>query len=241
MRIAQRIADKSVRQFENRPVTIVFLGDSVTHGCFELYQSGPQSIETEYRASKAYHHLLKLMIENVFPACPVNIIDAGVGGDNARGGLQRLERDVISFRPDLAVICFGLNDVCGGPEKLVDYIGTMKSIFGKLRQEDIELICLTPNMIGTRLLEEDTSPLIRGILESIIKYQNNGTMDMYMSALKDLCLEENVPLCDCYSKWKKLYSYGADVTRLLANHVNHPNEEMHWLFAGALFETIFEM
>jgi lysophospholipase L1-like esterase len=241
MRIAERIADKSVRQLENRSVTMVFLGDSVTHGCFELSQNGPQSIETEYRTARAYHHLLKQMIENVFPACPVNIIDSGVGGDNAGGGLKRLERDVISFRPDLAVICFGLNDVCGGPEKLGEYIGNMRSIFRRLNEEDIEIICMSPNMIGTRLLEEETSPFIRGILESIIKFQNNGTMDMYMAALADLCREENVPFCDCYSQWKKLYSYGADVTMLLANHVNHPNEQMHWLFAGSLFRTIFDM
>lgn len=241
MRIAQRIAEKSVKQFENRSVTMVFLGDSVTHGCFELYQNGPESIETEYRTAKAYHHLLKQMIEIVFPACPVNIIDSGVGGDNAGGGLKRLERDVISFRPDLAVICFGLNDVCGGPEKLEEYIGNMRSIFMRLKEEDIELICMSPNMIGTRLLEEDSNPFIRGILESIIKYQNNGTMDMYMTALAELCRQENVPFCDCYSLWKKLYSCGADVTRLLANHVNHPNEQMHWLFAGELFKTIFDM
>lgn len=31
---------------------------------------------------------------------------------------------------------------------------------------------------------------------------------------------------------------GADVTRLLANRVNHPTENMHWLFAASLFEMI---
>ena len=241
MRIAQRIAEKNKNANANRPITMAFLGDSVTHGYFELYQSGPKDIGSECRPSRAYHHILKKMIEDVFPECPINVIDAGVGGDNARGGLARLERDVISFKPDLAVVCFGLNDSCSGMEKLPDYIAAMRSIFKELKRNDIEAICMSPNMIGTRLLEEDTNPFIRGILASIIKYQIDGTMDMYMSALSEMCEEEGVPFCDCYAQWKKLYSYGADVTRLLANHVNHPSETMHELFARALFNKIFEL
>ena len=241
MRTAQRIAEKSKDSHGSRPVTMVFLGDSVTHGCFEIYQSGPNEIDTEYRPSRAYHHLLKGMIEDVFPSCPVNVIDAGISGDSAQGGLARLERDVISFRPDLAVVCFGLNDVCGGPEKLGDYIDSMRRIFQALRREDIETISQSPNMIGTRLLEEETNPFLREVIASVIRFQNDGTMDLYMNALSELCREEGVPLCDCYSQWKKLHNYGADTTRLLVNHVNHPNESMHALFARALFNMIFEL
>ena len=239
MRIAQRIADRNRDPRGSRPVTMAFLGDSVTHGCFEIYQSGPREIEAEYRPSRAYHQLLKEMIESVFPACPVSVINAGVGGDSAKGGLKRLERDVISFQPDLAVVCFGLNDACGGKEKIGEYTQAMKGIFDLLRRADIEAVCLTPNMMGTRLLEEDTNPLIREVISSIIRRQNDGTMEMYMDALRGLCRKENVPLCDCYARWKKLSALGADVTRLLANHVNHPNEAMHGLFARALFDMIF--
>ena len=42
----------------------------------------------------------------------------------------------------------------------------------------------------------------------------------------------------CYEKWKKINAMGADVTHLLANKVNHPNEKMHWIFAWSLFEMI---
>ncbi len=238
MRIAQRIADKCRDPRGHRPVTLAFLGDSVTHGCFEIYRSGENAIDTEYRPSLAYHHQLKQMIEEVFPACPINVIDAGVSGDNAPGGLKRLERDVLSFQPDLAVVCYGLNDACGGPEKLGTYLDAMRSIFTSLQNADIETICLTPNMIASRLLSED-DPFLQSVIAHIVARQNDGTMDLYMDALKALCLEENVPLCDCYAQWKKLSALGADTTRLLANHVNHPNKNMHALFARALFDMIF--
>lgn len=238
MRIAQRIADKCRDPRGHRPVTLAFLGDSVTHGCFEIYRSGENAIDTEYRPSLAYHHQLKQMIEEVFPACPINVIAAGVSGDNAPGGLKRLERDVLSFQPDLTVVCFGLNDASGGPEKLGTYLDAMRSIFVSLQSADIETICLTPNMIASRLLAED-DPFLQSVIAPIVARQNDGTMDLYMDALKVLCQKENVPLCDCYAQWKKLSTLGADTTRLLANHVNHPNKNMHALFARALFDMIF--
>ncbi len=240
MKIAQRIADKCRDPWGHRPVTLAFLGDSVTHGCFEIYRSGENAIDTEYRPSRAYHHQLKQMIEDVFPACPINIIDAGISGDSAPGGLKRLQRDVISFQPDLAVVCFGLNDACGGKEKLGTYLDAMRAIFVSLRDADVETICLSPNMMGTRLLAEE-DPFLRSVISPIVARQNDGTMDLYMDALKKLCETENVPLCDCYTQWKKLSALGADTTRLLSNHVNHPNESMHGLFARALFDMIFDL
>ena len=39
--------------------------------------------------------------------------------------------------------------------------------------------------------------------------------------------------------WKEL-SKTEDTTKLLVNRINHPTQEMHKLFADALFETIFK-
>ena len=55
---------------------------------------------------------------------------------------------------------------------------------------------------------------------------------------KKLCEKENIAVCDCYAKWKKLYDGGVDITELLANKINHPTREMNWLFAYSLVETM---
>lgn len=47
-----------------------------------------------------------------------------------------------------------------------------------------------------------------------------------------------VPVCDVYARWKSLYSYGADITELLANYINHPIREMNRLSAYLLVETM---
>jgi len=55
---------------------------------------------------------------------------------------------------------------------------------------------------------------------------------------KRICAEYAVPVCDCYSKWKKLYEMGVDITKLLSNSINHPTRQMHMLFANSLFEMM---
>ena len=86
-------------------VNIVFLGDSVTHGCFA---SGYGIIGHDRFAS--YTMKFHKMISVLFPNTVFNIINSGIGGDTATTGLARLDRDVIAYHPDLVVVSFGLND-----------------------------------------------------------------------------------------------------------------------------------
>lgn len=238
MRIAERIKENVGRPGQNRPVTIGFLGDSVTQGCFELYSTGEESIETEFRSFQAYHSKLKRMLEEVFPSVPINIINAGVSGDNAPNGRRRLQRDILSFQPDLVVVCLGLNDAGRGMEGIDDYAQALEGIFQELQAADIEVIFMTPNMMGTRAVAEAKDPFIHSLLENITRLQVDGTADAYMEKAREVCAANRIPVCDCYRKWKRLEETGADVTRLLANRVNHPVENMHWLFAASLFEMM---
>lgn len=238
MRITERIRENA--EGKHRPITIGFLGDSVTQGCFELYRTGEKTYATEIRSYEAYHQKLKRLIEEVFPGVLVNTINAGISGDNAVGGENRLERDILSFSPDLVVVCYGLNDVVKGAEGLNEYGEALEQIFQKLKESKTEIIFMTPNMIGERAVAEEKDPLLYSVLEETSLLQRNGTMDSYMEKAKEVCKKNNVTVCDCYQKWKKLKENGADITRLLANRINHPSEKMHWLFAVSLFEMIME-
>ncbi len=240
MKIAELFAKKAKDNWNAPGVTLAFLGDSVTQGCFELYKTSPDSVDTVFDKDGAYHAHLARMLSVLFPSVPVNIINAGVSGSNAAHGLERLERDVISHHPDLAVVCFALNDCGGGPEKLGDYTAALDKIFARLAEENIETIFMTPNMMCTNVSHhymEDK--LFRGIAESCSQLQNGGLLDAYIDAAKELCAKRGVTVCDCYSKWKALARSGADVTELLANKVNHPTREMNKLFAYSLLETMF--
>lgn len=153
---------------------------------------------------------------------------------------RRLERDLISYHPDLAVVCFGLNDVNRGTEGLPAYREALEGIFRELEKAGIETVFLTPNMIGTRTCAEIQDPFLRSAVGEMVKPQTEGIMDLYMAAAREVCAERGVLVCDCYAKWKKLEETGADVTRLLANRINHPEEKMHWLFAISLAEMLLD-
>ncbi len=238
MKIADRIRENAKEIGQHRPIVIGFLGDSITQGCFEIYRTGEASLETEFRSYEAYHQKLKKILEEVFPNVPVIIINAGISGNTANAGKERIERDILSFSPDIVVVCFGLNDVNRGIKGVGEYEKALESIFCELRNRNVETIFMTPNMMGTRAVAEEKDPYIYSVLETVTSLQREGVMDIYMAKAKQVCEKYHIPVCDCYGKWKKLEENGADVTRLLANRVNHPTEQMHWLFAYSLFEMM---
>ncbi len=111
MKIADRIRENAKEIGQHRPIVIGFLGDSITQGCFEIYRTGEASLETEFRSYEAYHQKLKKILEEVFPNVPVIIINAGISGNTANAGKERIERDILAFSPDIVVVCFVLIDV----------------------------------------------------------------------------------------------------------------------------------
>lgn len=217
---------------ENRTVRIVALGDSVTEGCFGLVD---EDIHTAKDPEAAYHQILRRKLLGVFPELTLEIINAGIGGTRAEEGLLRLEKDVLVYQPDLVIVCFGLND---GGEGRNAYIPSLRGIFERLQQENIRVIFMTPNMMNTRLDDRIQPQSLRDYALVTMKRQNNGEMDEMMADAEDLCREMQIPLCNCYDKWKQLSACGVDTTALLANYINHPTREMHALFADSLFDCL---
>ena len=76
---------------------IVCLGDSITYGF------GVQ-------AEEAYPYLLSNLLSREYPEHRPVVINAGINGQTAVQGLERLEEDVLRHRPDWVIIGFGLND-----------------------------------------------------------------------------------------------------------------------------------
>lgn len=225
----------------NPAVTVAFLGDSVTQGCFELYKKTETEIETVFDKNSAYHKYFADIFTVLCPNVPVNIINAGMSGDNAPHGSERLEGDVLRHSPDLVVVCFGLNDCGQGLDGINQYTDALSAIFDRIKASGSELIFMTPNMMCTRLSCHITDKLIKNIAQQVAIRQNEGVLDAYVDAARKLCAEKGVTVCDCYAKWKRLEEVGIDVTELLSNKINHPTRDMNWLFAYSLVETIFEM
>lgn len=240
MRIMQKFAAKAADNASAPGVTLAFLGDSVTQGCFELLERADRGFINCHDRQHVYHTYLQQILSVLYPEVPVNLINAGVAGKNARHGLERLERDVLAHKPDLTVVCFGLNDCGAGEEGLAAYTVALGQIFDGLTAAGSEIIFMTPNMMATHVSPLLTFPLFQTIAKSTAQRQNSGILDRYLEAAKCLCLNRGIPVCDCYQKWKLLQANGINTTELLANKINHPTRQMHWLFAWELVNTMLE-
>ena len=165
MNIMKLLSEKAKDNWNARPVTIAFLGDSVTQGCFEIYEKSKGEIETVFDKNHAYHNYVAKILSVLFPSVPVNIINAGMSGDNAPHALERIEEDVLRYHPDLTVVCFGLNDCNEGIACVDKYVDALRDIFGKLKETGSEIIFMTPNMMNTGISCHITDSLVKEIAE----------------------------------------------------------------------------
>lgn len=94
-RVARQISD-------GEPVLIVAFGSSSTEG---VGASAPAA---------AYPGQLETALRSALQGQRITVLNRGVGGDNAPAMMQRLERDVLSSRPDLVIWQTGSNDPMSG-------------------------------------------------------------------------------------------------------------------------------
>lgn len=241
MKIIEKIARKAKDHYNNEGVTIAFLGDSVTQGCFEIYKKENNEIETVFDKRNSYEMGVFDILCTLFPNVTVNIINAGISGDRSTRGLERVERDVLRHQPDLTVVCYGLNDCSTSIDDSVGtYVKALCGIFEKVRTNGSELIFMTPNMMNTGVSPHLTDKDFIQLAEKSAEKQNNGLFDAHIDAARELCKKMNVPICDCYAIWKGLAKNGVDTTELLSNKINHPTREMNKLFSYELVRTMFE-
>lgn len=240
MKIIEKFKAKLLDHYHAEGVTIAFLGDSVTQGSFELYKLGESGADAVYDQSNSYEMGVFKILSMLYPGVPVNIINAGVSGDTAPWGLDRVERHVIRHEPDLCVVCYGLNDCGLDPERPERYRKAITGIMDKLIEAGIEVLFMTPNMMNTEISPYLTDPFFIDIAKTKMSYQNGGYFDTIIDIAREECAKRGVPVCDCYAIWKRLYESGVNTTELLSNKINHPTREMNKLFAYELVRCMFE-
>lgn len=240
MNIIEKI-NKKKDMYNERPVTIAFLGDSVTQGCFECFPTSEKSLDTVFDYKSAYSTRIKEILNILYPKVQINIINSGISGDSAVNGYERLERDVLCFSPDLCVVSFGLNDSTFGDKGIEKYKNALSNIFSKLSENSIETIFLTQNTMCTKESYHLTQPILIESANRLSKIQNSKILNKYFEQAKSVCEEYNVKICDMYSVWEKMENSGVETTELLANKLNHPIREFHYYIAIKLIETMFEI
>lgn len=232
------VKKKNAAIFAEPAPTVAFLGDSVTQGCFQLYQTGETTLETTYDYTNCCASHLRAILAELYPKVQINLINAGISGDTAPGGSARLDRDIFPFHPHLLVVSYGLNDCGHGIDGIPAYRNALRRIFTRAKAAGIQTIFMTTNMMCTYVSYDNPSEFFRNIARRFSELQNTGVMDSYADTARQICAEEQIPVCDIYKRWKQLSSDGADITRLLANRINHPIPAMNRMAAGLLADML---
>jgi acyl-CoA thioesterase I len=189
---------------ENRTVNIVCHGHSVPAGYFVTPVVDPFN---------AYPHLLHRGLKERFPWAVINVIVTAFGGENSEAGAARFERDVLSLRPDLVIIDYGLNDRPIGTDRAKI---ALVSMIRNAQKRSVKVILLTPTADMDAKPDDPSDPL-----------------NLQAELIRALASEYHVGLADSLAAFQRYVKSGGQLTDLMSQ-VNHPNRRGHELVAGQL-------
>ena len=94
----ERIA-KVLKKAENKePVTLAYLGGSITQGSLS---SAPDT---------CYAALTTKWWKKQYPETEFTYVNGGIGGTTSQFGVSRVESDILTYQPDFVIIEFSVND-----------------------------------------------------------------------------------------------------------------------------------
>ena len=119
--------------------TIVFLGDSIT---------------AQGAGEKGYVTLFRQVIEKSPPDSGIKVIGAGIGGNKVPDLEARLDKDVLSHKPDAVVIYIGINDVWhstrGQGTEIAAFETGLRSLIKRCNDAGARVVLSTPSVIGEK-------------------------------------------------------------------------------------------
>jgi lysophospholipase L1-like esterase len=172
-------------------VTVVALGGSIT-----MHSTG-WALRIAEKMREAY------------PEAQVNFVNAGISGTGSNFGVFRLERDVMSYHPDLVFIEYAVND--GGADD-TSCVRNLESIITRLRAME--------------------SPPAIVFVESAAKLGSNHTRHNRVAAHYNILDVNMQAAADA-----RLAETGGGWDSLFGDNV-HPNETGHALYAETLWQAM---
>lgn len=183
-------------------VKIVALGDSLTFG---------------WMVDKGYLTFLKDMLHSKYPGSQIKIINRGIPGDTAEGGLYRLENHVLNEDSDLVIIQFALNDAYQD-YPLKKFKNNVLSIIKRIKEKsNAEILLLTSSALQDRSRE---------------------IINTYYQALTDAAEEEHVQIALVHKYWELKIKEGVEFSTLVQSDYVHPSEAGYRLMAETIAEAI---
>jgi acyl-CoA thioesterase-1 len=189
---------------KNRTMNIVCHGHSVPAG----YAKTPH-VDTFV----AYPHLLHRAVKEKHPHAVVNVIVTAIGGENSVSGAARFQQDVLSHKPDVVLIDYGLND---RRVPLEQSAASWQRMIDEAKAAGAKVILLTPTGDTSAKMLDENDPLTKQAVQIRALAEKNG-----------------VGLADSYLAYQNWIKSGKKLTDLMSQ-VNHPNAAGHQMVLESL-------
>jgi lysophospholipase L1-like esterase len=191
---------------------VVALGDNVTLG---LYPNWEIKFQDTYHYNWAKESNLNISLAN-----------NAVSGSGVLDLALYLGRDLIHYKPDLAILNFGINDTWLGPQSLAAFEILYEECIYIIQEHKIKVILVSPIPHLPENCPEDLRPsdLDPDLL----------MIDPYVEATKRIAKKTGVVFADAFAKFPKNREA---IKKLLANGFNQPNSDGQNLIKQAIQEV----
>lgn len=186
-----------------KPVKIIVYGDSISTG------------EEATAPRFTFFDIFKKQLQKQFPKAKINLENGATGGDTTVEGLSRLKQKVLTRKPDIVLVGFGMNDHNINSVSPDNFYKNLKSIVEQIKTNTNAAVILystfppNPEWFGS-----------------------SHTMENYAKITKKIAAETQSSYADVFSIWKKVLEQ-KNSSSLLANNINHPNNFGHWIYSQA--------
>jgi acyl-CoA thioesterase-1 len=148
MRLDRAISHTAKRIAEGRSLKIVALGSSSTEG---IGASSP---------ANSYPSRLEVELREQYPDMRVEVINRGVGGEDAREMLTRLDRSVLAERPDLVLWQVGTNAIVD-EEGVSQEASLVRKGLARLMAAGVDVILIDPQYAPTVIRRPHAGAMVR--------------------------------------------------------------------------------
>jgi acyl-CoA thioesterase-1 len=178
MRLDRAISHTAKRITEGRSLKVVALGSSSTEG---VGASSP---------ANSYPSRLEVELREVYPDMQIEVINRGVGGEDAREMLARLDRSVLAERPDLVLWQVGTNAIVD-EEGISEEAYLVRKGLARLKTAGVDVILIDPQYSPSVIRNPNAAAMVR-MLANVAQANNVPVFRRY-AIMSHWRTVENVP------------------------------------------------
>lgn len=209
---------------EIEPITIVFMGDSITEG---------QYVHHSLRWTERVARKIRAYAAASIDTDALHFFNRGISGETTRQGLERFPRDVQVLGPDVMTLQFGLNDCnCWDSDR-----GLPRVSEAAYRANLLEMIARARVFGARNIILSTNHPTLR-LLPMVSKETLEQRRVRYNDIVREVAAEAKVVLCDIERAFDDVRHSGLAPMLMAEPDVLHLSALGHEKYAAAILDPV---